>query len=242
MFSDRFKSSVERDAKKITHLAFRLAASDSSPFSVDATILDGYLLDMNWNPASTHSRGGIVEGSAYVDLALYSALENGTPHEGFSYNEDPREVGEFPALHQRPYLEVLACLVAHEVAHAAIFHLALREPSFGYPSDHGHAWQCMYRFLRTNLMFIVSHAAVNELPNWAALAPTVSDELPLIKDFVLDCADRTYDDIDGEERPYGVTDSIELFIEERLMSGSDSDVLVLLAALSTERLGDTYVP
>ncbi len=240
-FSTTFQAAVERDARQLIDIALRLVCTPSSPYVIDASILDSYTVKLDWDARNKISQGGTVAGNAYIELALYGALGKGNVNNGFSYGEGESEGVGFRDLVDRPYIEVLACLISHEVAHAAIFFAAAREPSFGYPPDHCQAWATMYRYLRSNLMFMVAHESVRELRHWEELVNPILLELPAILDDVNDHAERTYEN-EGIDVEYGVVGGVELFVEECLLKQDRDADLIALSTLSIERLQETYLP
>ncbi|WP_390241020.1 hypothetical protein [Vibrio sp. R78045] len=240
-FTDSFKAAVEKDADWLCRLAFEMATSSASPFLVESEVRSSYLLNLNWNHRLNTSKGGVKDGRPFVELALYKALSHGSLTHGYDYTEKAGEGEGFVKLVSRPYFEVLACLIAHEVAHAVTFYAARREPLFGGGDDHGDVWHRMYRYLRANLMFIVSHTSVQSIEQWSEVYQSVLDGLPCLRDELTEGADRTYVNESGIEVEYGDMKSIGLFIENAWNSDRDSD-LTLLSNISVELMSEHYTP
>lgn len=240
--SQVIKQSVVRDAKYLVQLALELITREASPYSVDRSILDNPQIHIHWNQNKSLSQGGIIDGAAYIELSLYYALYPWSPSKGFSYQEEVGEGVGFKELKGRPYLDVLACLVAHEVAHTACFYLSLVDRSFGIPEDHGPAWHRMYRYLRSNLLFIVSHASFSNIDEWEKVSNEVVNTLSSLRVKLSEYEGRSYLNDDDEEVDYTLAGCIELWLDDHWACDTNRELVLSLSTLSVELMREYYNP
>lgn len=241
MITEDFKKIVERDAVRLIEYGAKLCTHIASPRPLYADFSNQPVVRLSWDSRRLKSYGGIKDNKIYLDLALHALLESGSVLSGFHYIEHCGEGRAAPNLSQRPYLEVLACLISHELAHASVFYAATFDSELHSDDDHCPAFQMMYCYLRKNLMFIVAHESVVSLPRWATIAPVVIESSPIVEAYIASNSGRSYNDSEGEH-DYDVVGLIDLYIEDALLFDSWPLELQDLSTLSVELLHEHYSP
>lgn len=241
MITEEFKKTVERDAERLIEYGVKLCTHIASPRPLHADFAIQPVVRLSWDTRRLNSYGGIKDNRIYLDLALHALLESGSLLTGFHYTEHYNEGRAAPSLSNRPYLEVLACLISHELAHASVFYAAMFDSELHNDDDHCPAFQLMYCYLRKNLMFIVAHESVVSLPRWETVAPIVIESTPALKAYIASNLGRSYSDSEGEH-DYGVAGLIDLYIEDALLFDSWPLELQDLSTLSVELLHEHYIP
>ncbi|MHC5780143.1 hypothetical protein [Aliivibrio fischeri] len=143
-----------------------------------------------------------------------------------------------PCIEHGSYLELLACLVAHEVAHAVVYYIEETTKAFHIKDAHGDIWQKMYRYLRTNLLIIVNYNLLLEHELWQevyvqAISALSSTEQSLISDF----SEQTFLNNKEVDEEYGVCRSIELYLEHHWLE-RNFDQLSAFSTISYELMGE----
>lgn len=176
-----FKSRAdgEQVAQTILSHAIALTQMGTCPYRIPAELLAGIGLSVNWDDAAQASHGGInAAGQAVIELALGAELSVPMSPSGYLYVEHGLE-REFPCLHNVSPEAVIACLVAHELAHVCIFGLSRTERHIAAKDDHCDDWKRLYRYLRSNLLFIYAFELYESDMSWSVdLWRTVHSTLP----------------------------------------------------------------
>ncbi|ELP5729248.1 hypothetical protein QTV44_002514 [Vibrio vulnificus] len=166
-------------AQTILSQAITLTQMGSCPYRIPTNLLAGLVFSVNWDDGALASHGGInATGQAVIELALGAELSAPTSSSGYMYVEHDLE-RSFPCLQNVSPEAIIACLVAHELAHVCIFGLSRTDSSIVAKDDHCDDWKCLYRYLRSNLLFIYAFELYESDISWSAdLWRTIHSTLP----------------------------------------------------------------
>lgn len=236
--TDHFRKQTEMDCSALCALAFRLSIDSASPFFVPDDIAENYEKDVTWKDGLECSSGGIKNGQPYVQLSLGGLFSNGNTNEGFNYSESELMEDKVPCLVKRPYIELLACLVAHEVAHAVVYYIESTTKAFEVVEAHGDIWQKMYRYLRTNLLIIVNYDLLLKQEQWGEVyTRSISALSSIEQELVTDFSERTFVNDSGCDEEYGLCRGIELYLEHHWLERNFNQ-LTALSTISYELMGE----
>lgn len=167
---------MERFARQaIARMATWAAAH--ADFNLPADWPRRVVLKCSFSHGRSRSRGGVVRGAPWVNLALLRRLNDAVTIERtgqpvkfneYAHIERDREIGEFMSDDWRKHV---AAICAHELAHAiqhTFYHRGQRE----YQQAHGKGFQRIYRALRRE--------HVNGATWWAVSTP-VKPQAPVVK-------------------------------------------------------------
>lgn len=140
------RARIERDAKVITQVAFKLAVIESNQ---EALLNSDIELSCRWS--GKRGSEAIVHGEhAKLDLALHEAYGHPNRRDEYYYSESTqlaRRVLPCGFLSERG---VLCALIAHEMAHAVLF---LSDSKYG-TRPHNRVWIELTAYLRSRLIGI----------------------------------------------------------------------------------------